>query len=148
MSKIISFKGQVPIGEQDRIKLSTMNGKTGYKINKFQILSQSPGGTSSEFVAKIYSKDQSGSQTVTVNFTESDLMAVAFMRGTTATNSDDTVIVIFDNAVTNQDIFIYVMDAAGSTTPCNYYIELETMALSDIETTKLTLQSIRTITSR
>ena len=39
-------------------------------------------------------------------------------------------------------------DADGNTTPANYYIELETMALSDIETTKLTLQSIRTITSR
>ena len=148
MSKIISFRGQLPIGLQDKLKLSTLNGKTGYKINKFQILSQSPGGTASEFVAKIYNKDQTGNETNTVDFTESDLMAVAFMRGTTATNSDDTVIVIFDNAVTNQDIFIYIMDAAGATTPCNYYIELETMALSDIEATKLTLQSIRTITSR
>tara|TARA_Y100000593_G_C4052446_1_gene210384 strand:+ start:35 stop:478 length:444 start_codon:yes stop_codon:yes gene_type:complete len=145
MSKIISFKGQIPIGEQDRIKLSTVNGKTGYKINKFQILSQSPGGTASEFVAKIYNKDQTGNTTTTVDFTENNLMAVAFMRGTTATNSDDTVIVIFDNAVTNQDIFIYIMDAAGSTTPCNYYIELEAMSLSDVEATMLTLQSIRNI---
>ena len=30
MSKIITFKGVVPMGEQEKIKLSTMNGKTGY----------------------------------------------------------------------------------------------------------------------
>ena len=33
MSKIISFKGKLNIGEQDRIKLSTIKGKKGYKIN-------------------------------------------------------------------------------------------------------------------
>lgn len=147
MSRKLSYAGKLAMGEQDRIKLSTIKGKIGYKISKFQILSQSPGGTASEFVAKIYNKSQIGSVTNTVDFTDSNLLAVAFMRGTTATNSDDTVIVIFDNAVVNQDIFIYIADASGGTTECNYYIELDTMELSDLEATMLTLQSIRTIES-
>ena len=69
-------------------------------------------------------------------------------------NSDNVGIftdqVIFDNAVFNQDLFIYVTDTKGAAgaAQCNYYIELETMPLSDIESTKLTLQSLRNIASR
>ena len=34
---IKSFRGQLADEEQDTIRLSTKNGLTGYKINKFQI---------------------------------------------------------------------------------------------------------------
>ena len=55
--------------------------------------------------------------------------------------------IVFDNEKFNQDIFITITDADGNTTPGNYYIELETMALTDIEATMLTLQSIRQVMS-
>jgi hypothetical protein len=146
MSKTISFRGTLPIGEQDRIRLKTNTGKTGYKITKFQIISTEPMAQASEAVAKITRTDQTGSISATVNFTDNDLLAVATYSETNSQNYPLTQIIIFDNQIVNQDMFVNITDAAGGTTAFNYYIELETMALSDLETTKLTLQSIRQLT--
>ena len=148
MSKTISFRGTLPIGEQDRIRLKTNDGKTGYKITKFQLISTTPGLTTSEFIGQIFKTDQDGSITTTVNFTDSNLLAVAHLENinTPSALHSNATTVIFDNQMFNQDIFINITDSSGATVPCNYYIELETMALTDLETTKLTLQSIRTIT--
>ena len=148
MSKTISFKGQLAMGTQDIINLKTNNGKTGYKITKFQIISSTPGTTGSvEFVAKIFDKDQSASISPVVNFTDSNLIACAFYQDR-ANASSNTETIIFDNREFNQNIFVTIDDAESGTIPCNYYIELETMPLTDLETTKLTLQSIRQVTSR
>ena len=130
MSKTLSYKGTIPMGEQERIKLSTPNGKTGYKITKFQVIETRPGHVDVEIIAKIYNKTQLNAVSNTIEFTESDLMAVAWRQ------------------VTNQDIYVTMADVAGNTTPGNYYIELETMSLTDLETTKLTLQNIKAINSR
>ena len=144
MSRTISYKGQIAMGEQDRIKLKTITGKTGYMIKKFQILSQQPGQSNVEFVAKITKKDQTGSITNTVDFTDGNLLAVAYYQDEgNAARQNETI--IFDNEKFNQDIFVNITDGAGATTACNYYIELETMALSDLEATYLTLQNIKTI---
>lgn len=148
MSKTISFRGQLAIGVQERIKLSTMKGKVGYKITKFQVMSSTPGVGEVEYVAKIYSKSQLGSESTTVNFTEGDLMAALYYQDQPATAYPSATDVIFDNAITNQDIFIYIMDAEGGTIPANYYIELEAMPISDIESTMMTLKSLRNIASR
>ena len=148
MSKTISFKGQLAMGTQDIINLKTNNGKTGYKVTKFQIISSTPGTTGSvEFVAKIFDKDQSAAISPVVNFTDSNLIACAFYQDR-ANASSNTETIIFDNREFNQNIFVTIEDAEGGTVPCNYYIELETMDLSDIQTTQLTLQNLRTITSR
>ena len=40
-----------------------------------------------------------------------------------------------------------MIDASGNTVPGNYYIEVETMELSDVQATQLTLKNIKTITS-
>ena len=148
MSKTLSFRGILDMGVQQKIKLSTIKGKTGYKITKFQILSETPGNIAHvEFVAKIYAKSQT-SFPATVDFTESDLLAAAYYQDHTNTGTGDSVTVIFDNNTFNQDIFIYCEDAGGSTARCNYYFELETVALSDIESTQLTLKSLRNLASR
>ena len=42
-------------------------------------------------------------------------------------------------------MFITIIDAAGGTIDCNYYLELEAMEISDLEATYLTLQNIRTV---
>ena len=146
MSKTISYRGTLPMGEQNRIRLKTNTGKTGYKITKFQILSNTPGAASSEFIAKITKTDQTGSIAATVNFTDADLLACAYLQENASVSVPQSETIIFDNEKFNQDIFINITDASGGTVECNYYIELETMALSDLETTYLTLQSIRTIT--
>ena len=146
--KKLSYKGQIAPTTQERIKLSTINGKTGYKITKFDIITNTPAGSGTdEQVMKVYTKTQEGSIGPTVDFTEGDLLAVAFYQETGAGDGISKTI-IFDNVMFNQDIFVTCADGGGGTKPANYYIELEAMPISDIEATMLTLQSIRTITSR
>lgn len=149
MSKTITFRGQLPIGEQDRIRLRTLKGKVGYKITKFQTISSAPNVTAhDEVITKIFKKDQTGSITSTIDFTDSDLLAVAYYEDNDQPAYTASQYVIFDNETFNQDIFIYSADVGGGTKPINYYIEIEAMPLSDIESTMLTLKSLRTVTSR
>ena len=143
MSRTLSYTGQLPTGLQDRIKLSTITGKTGYKIVNFEIIPKTL-GAATELVCKIYNTDQTGSIGPVVDFTDSNLLAVAYYSSTGGIFRGKTI--IFDNEKFNQDIYVTLADAGGSTTPGNYYIELESMSLSDVETTMMTLQSIRNIT--
>lgn len=148
MSKTISYKGRLAMGLQEEINCKTNNGKTGYKITKFQIISTVPGGNDAETVLKIYTKSQEGAISPTVDFTESDLLAVAYYKDGAGANQDGDVVIIFDNSPFNQNIFVTADDGSSATIPFNYYIELETMPLNDIETTQLTLKSLRNIASR
>ena len=148
MSRIISYRGTLAIGLEDRISLATIKGKVGYKINKFQIISTAPGTSTNEYVAKI-TKVKDPNIGPTINFTDADLLAITYVKDNAGENNtalNETI--IFDNEKFNQDIFVNISDAASGTTPCNYYIELETMELSELETTMLTLKNLRTVTSR
>lgn len=148
MSKKISYKGQLPVGEQDKIRLRTLNGKKGYKITKFEIIGSTPGVANGEYIAKIYNTNQTGSITNTINFTESDLLATCFAGSSTNnTQIPPLQVTIFDNKRFNQDIFIYIVDVSGGTVPCNYYIELDVIDLNDLQATQLTLENIRDITA-
>ena len=145
MSKTISYRGILPLGEQDRIRLKTINGKVGYKITKFQIIVTTPGAATSEMIGQIFKTDQTGNITTTVDFSDKDLLAMAFYQDGATIDNTQNMTVIFDNEKFNQDIFVNITDASGSTVPGNYYIELEAMSLSDLESTMLTLQSLRSI---
>jgi len=147
MSKTLSFRGMIAPGLQEKINLATLNGKTGYKIKKFQLMSKTPGADADvAFIAQIFASDQTGSITATVNFTNSNLLAAAFYNAEqNAGRQYETI--IFDDRVFNQDIYINITDADGGTKHCNYYIELETMPLTDIQSTQLTLKNLRTIAS-
>ena len=147
MSRIISYKGRIAMGLQDRINLRTLKGKVGYRITKFETISAAPGTTNQEFIAKIFKTDQTGSIGNAVDFTDSDLLAVNYNVDKHNTDVAPNQTIIFDNEVFNQNIFISITDPSGETTECNYYIELEVMSLNDVETTMLTLKSIRSITS-
>ena len=148
MSKKLSFRGKIDEGLVEKIKLSTLNGKTGYRITKFQTMITTPGvGGDYEAVTKIYSTKQSSGGT-TVDFTEGDLLAVDYTSGKDSPNYGiDPSIIIFDNEIFNQDIFV-TYGAPTGTLPVNYYIELEVIPLTDNQTTQLTLKSLRTLASR
>ena len=148
MSKKLSFKGTLDEGLVEKIKLSTLNGKRGYRITKFQTMITTPGvGGDYEAVVKIYSTKQTSGST-TVDFTEGDLLAVDYTSGKDSPNYGiDPSIIIFDNEVVNQDIFV-TYGAPTGTLPVNYYIELETVTLTDLQTTQLTLKNLRQIASR
>ena len=148
MSKKITFKGAIPPGLQDKLKLSTLNGKTGYKITKFEQLQGRPGTDNVELVAQIFTRDQTGSITSDVDFTDGDLLGVNYYKAGSSSSSPTTTQIIFDSEITNQDIFITMADAAGGTQWGNYFIELETVALTDIQATQLTLKALRTVASR
>ena len=149
MSKILSFKGKVEMGLEDRIMLRTLNGKTGYKINKFNIMSTTPGQGNVEMIGQLFDKSQVGSISSTVDFTNNELMAVAMYHDGAANDTTHfETSTIFDNEITNQNMFVSITDATGSTVACNYYIELEAIALTDIQSTQLTLKALRNVASR
>ena len=148
MSRIISYKGKIDIGLEQRISLATIKGKVGYRIKKFQVLSTTPGATAAvEYVGKI-TKVRDPNIGPAVDFTNTDLLAVVYYQDNDSSAYPDSKTIIFDNEIFNQDIFVNITDAGSGSVPANYYIELETMTLDDIESTMLTLKSLRTIASQ
>ena len=140
---IKTFRGKLPMGEQQRIHLSTNDGLTGYRIRKFQIMSAAPGTAEHEYVAKIFVTDQTGSITDTVDFNDPDLLgaAISFSRQSALNSVTDQIII--DTETFNQDIFVTIADASGSTVECNYYLELDQVKLSINESTFATLKNLR-----
>ena len=149
MSKTISYRGIIGEGLQEKIRLRTMNGKTGYKIKQFQIIGSQPGQDNVENVVQLFNKDQTGSITADVDFTNDALLGVVYNKDYATNDLANAVqTIIFDNEVFNQDIFITAVDTRGGSNPVNFYLELETVSLSDVQATQLTLKSLRTLASR
>jgi hypothetical protein len=141
MSKTITYRGQIPTGEQEKLHLSTNDGLTGYRIKKFQVISTVPGGGNAEYVIKVrLTKDDNVGPTI--NFNDPSIVAVAFHTDRT-TNESSNETIIFDSEVFNQDIFVTCADVTGNTVPCNYYLELEKMKLDLNASTFSTLKNIR-----
>ena len=146
MSKKLSFKGSIiPAADEQRIKLATLDGKTGYRITKFQIISSTPGVGNEENICQIHTRREGPS--ATVDFTNDSLMAVCFTSNVNAVTSGYHETIIFDNKVVNQDIYVSGADAAGGTVPFNFYFEMEIIPLNDAQSTQLTLRSMRNIHS-
>ena len=143
---IKTFRGQIPIGVQEKINLSTNDGLTGYRIKKFQILSSTPGVGDLEYIAQIYSTNKSSNVNTEPDFSNPNLLAVIYYQDDARPLYPESQSVIFDNEVINQDIFVNVTDAGGATTPCNFYIELEQIKLDLNESTYTTLKNIRSRT--
>jgi len=139
---IKTFRGLLADGAQDRIRLQTIKGKVGYRITKFEVIPTLMGtGGAKESTLMIWKTLQSSVSTsvATVDFTDSDLLAVAFYKSQDATFQWQ---VIFDNEVFNQDIYITHTNTDGSVA-CNYYIELEVIPLDDAGAEYTTLKDLR-----
>ena len=145
MSKKISFRGQLADGGIDKIKLSTMKGKKGYKIAKFQLMGPN-NNTDFEHVVKIYKVKQS-TATSDIDFTDGNLLASGIIGGDSSRSILTTPVIVFDNEVFNQDIYV-TNKGHDNTANVNYYIELEVKDISDLQATQLTLKSLRTLASR
>jgi len=143
---IKSFKGNLADSTQDRLRLQTIKGKVGYRIVKFDTIHVQPGVTAGiEGVTKIYRKKQS-SITGTIDFTDSNLLAVAVRIGQDSPAYPLSESVIFDNEVVNQDLYVTFLDN-GPTNNINYYIELEIIPLSEQAAEYTTIKDLRS-TSR
>ena len=55
---IKSFRGLIVDNGQDKIILHTNTGSTGYRIKKFEVISETPGDTADESILKIYKVEQ------------------------------------------------------------------------------------------
>jgi len=142
---IKSFRGILADGGQDRIRLSTIKGKVGYKINKFEVFPNIPGGATQESIVMAWKTSQTTIPTSsgTVDFTDPDLLGAAYyvQYGLPATGQN-TVIIVFDNEVVNQDIYITNTDN-DSAALMNYYIEMELIDLSDMQAEYTTIKNLR-----
>ena len=146
MSKTLTFKGILDEGLEEKINLSTLDGKRGYRIVKFKTMSSLIGANEYETMTKIYAKSQ-GSGSTGVDFSESDLLAASYIEDNPSHAYPLSETVFFDNEVFNQDIWISTASLTG-TVPVNYYIELETIALTDVQSTQLTLKNLKQLASR
>jgi len=148
---IKSFKGMILDEGQDQIYLSTNNGRIGYRIVRFDIMTNIPhvAGTDTEHVVMVWKAARTATQlgdptTTNPDFSDNDLLAVGVATNDVTGSGHgywDTT--IFDNEIFNQDIFVTNRDEGGSVTACNYYIELEVMELSSSQAEYTTLKDIR-----
>ena len=130
-------------GAQQRISLETIRGETGYKIVNFHIFQSNPGTVGQASTVKIFTIKQTIVSTTAadIDFSDNTLLGVASL----ADWSDRLLsqdVVVFDNMIFNQDIYVTHTETAG-TAPCNYYIEIEQMDLALDEATVATLKNIR-----
>jgi len=136
-----SYRGLLADGGQEKIRLTTTDGQTGYRIVKFQIIPKQPFNATQESVAKIYKMEQDVPDGA-VDFSDRDLLGVAIFKQHDTVNYMAYDSVIFDNEIFNQDIYITNYDAATGEF-INYYIELEQIKLTVNQAELLIVKSLR-----
>ena len=143
-----SFRGLIKDNSIEQIALHTNDGSVGYKITKFQIIPNAPGSTSGEHTVKIFKIPQN-TATAPIDLSDQTLLAVAYLENGSGIGNMQPEVIIFDNEIFNQDIFLTHTDEVSlNGQPCNYYIELEQMRLDLNENTVATLKDIRNIKSQ
>ena len=140
--KIKSFRGLMKDNTQDTIVLHTNTGSTGYKINKFQIIGPDS-NENIESTVKVYKIKQTTIDDK-IDFSDNTLLAAATFSGTTSSANTAAQVVVFDNEIFNQDIYVTHTTTDGSGA-VNYYIELEQIRLDLNENTVATLKDIRNL---
>jgi hypothetical protein len=143
---IKSFRGKINHGAVDQVVLHTNTGSTGYRIVKFQLMAVAPAAQANESIVKIFKIPQTESSVSgTIDFADNTLLAAGFLIENSDARYMNAPVVIFDNEVFNQDIYLTYFDQDGNNGACNYYIELEQIKLDLGENTVATLKDIRNI---
>jgi len=141
---IKTYRGLLADGGQDKIRISTPNGKTGYRITKFQVITESPADTAPESIVQIFSVEPS-TVSAKINFSNSTLLAAAFYNQDATAANIVSEVIVFDRVTFNQDIFInHIDDNTGSNTNMNYYLELEQIKLTEQEALVTIVKNLRT----
>lgn len=141
---IKTFRGILNDGQQETIRLTTNDGKTGYRIKKFQGIGAQPsaGGDAGEHFLFLWSYEQTAVSTTTAvtDFSNSELLGVCWVPNNVERPFASAI--IFDSMTFNQDIYITHTNNSGSVA-CNYYVELEQVLLSEHEAAISTLKDMR-----
>jgi len=144
-----TFRGLLASDTQDRIRLEHRDGKIGYRIAKFQLMTWVAGHSASETesTVKIYKTKQTVIDSG-VDFGEGVLLGAATLGyDANIASYPVTTIVVFDREIFNQDIYITHNNEHADLAPVNYYIELETISLDESEATAVILKSFRNTNS-
>jgi len=141
---IKTFRGKLADGGQDRIRLSTKKGKIGYKVISLEVF---PGASfqDQESQITIFKVKQTSVATAspTIDLSDGNVLAVAMWKSAaTGSAGAFTHHIMFEQEVFNQDIYITHTDHSGTQT-LNYYLELETMNMTDNAAAVSTLRDIR-----
>ena len=135
-----TFRGLLTDGEQDRIRLQTNDGKTGYRIIKFEVIGGAPGAANYEAITTI--SKVSFTPDSEINFSDTNILGAAFYAGNAASfNYPTSQVIVFDSELFNQDIYIGLNDLQSNT--MNYYLELEAVSLTSQTAEYTTLKDIR-----
>lgn len=139
---IKTFKGLSADDSITKIRLSTNNGLTGYKIMKLRLMAEDY-TSSNEVSVKLFTVEPD-SATAPFDFSDPTLVAAAYLDAPTAAHAygtDDAIVV--DNKIVNQDMWLTVKDVAGAGKSVNWYLELEQLSLALNEATVATLKDMR-----
>jgi len=141
---IKTYRGLLADGGQDQVSLHTNNGLIGYRIKKFNGISNLPGTADAESTLMIWKVEQDTVSTTvaTVDFSDQTLLAVLYYVDEASDTTGPVDSIIFDNEIFNQDIFVTHTATSGAV-GMNYYIELEQIKLDLAESTTATLKDIR-----
>lgn len=138
---IKTFRGLLADGTQDQIRLEHRDGKVGYRIKKFQVMGITE-NENYEASVKIFSIKQTA-VTTTVNFSDNTLLAAALYHDYSTATIPANQTIVFDGVTFNQDIYVTYAEVTGSGPDLNYYVELETISLDDVEATAVILKNFR-----
>jgi len=145
MSRIISYRGLLADGGQDTINLHTNDGKTGYRINKFNLMPYAFGTSSGELesVVKLYSVQPSSVDGL-IDFSDQELLGAAIMNAANFADSYPTVLTtVFDLMTFNQDIYVTHSNQHADAGPVSYYIELEQIDLTEDQALVAIVKNLR-----
>jgi len=110
---IKTFRGQIANGGQDTIVLHTNDGSTGYRIVKFSVISAAPATSTQENVSKIYKVSQTTID-ANIDFSDNTLVAATYYENNFNSTDFGGTVIIFDQEIFNQDIFIVNTDGSGN----------------------------------
>lgn len=129
-------------GDQQRLKLSTIKGKVGYRIKRFQVIGQDANETY-ECAVLIWKHEQT-SVSHDIDFSNDSLLgAILYQSNVVGETYPIDQVVIFDQETFNQDIYVTYAISSGDAS-INFYIELEVVSLSDMGAEYTTIKDIRT----
>lgn len=143
---IKSFRGLMDSGTQERIRLQTNDGRTGYRIVKFEVIANEPGAVSQESILKIYKQEPAAIDGI-IDFSDNLLIGSAIWFNKSSVDFPVSKQIVFDTEIFNQDIYI-THDDVDAAEACNYYIDLEVIDLSSNSAEYTTLKDVRARNTR
>jgi len=136
-----TFRGLLADGGMDRLRVSTVKGKVGYKIVKFRIIPKDPGNQDYETTVTVYKSSFTPANSI--ELTDPKILAVGYWSGhASLTYPQVSQYIIIDNQIFNQDIYVGSKDIHAH--DMNYYIELEVVNLDESQAEYTTIKDIRT----